>query len=196
MTRGQRRSLAGTLVALPLMFVLLGCTGEASAPPATPAPTSSASAPLATAPPPTPANGAASAVASPSDPPAPALPAHPPEAILDGLGRTGRAVGGLGSYTWLGSGSDAPWIVGRAAGAASRGAALRVTFAGSAPVSWTSAWAPVIEGAAGTPTGESSGAAAVAIAGPMTAGDWSLRVTATFAPGASATYFWRVKVTP
>jgi hypothetical protein len=138
---------------------------------------------------------ATSAATVPPDPTAATVPARPPEARLDGLVGAGLADGSLGSYTWLGSGSDAPWIVGKAAGATGRGGALSVAFATAAPVSWTSAWAPVVDGVAGAPTGESSGTGAVAINAPTKAGDWSLRVTATFAPGANATYFWRVRVT-
>jgi hypothetical protein len=124
-----------------------------------------------------------------------APPSSPPAATLGGLAGSGTATGSLGSYTWAGGGSDAPWIVAKPAGTVKAGAPLLVTFGGLEPTGWSAAWAKVIDGAAAAPTSGSAGPSAVTLRAPSTAGQWSVRVTASFGPGANATYYWRVSVT-
>lgn len=180
---------------LAVAIAVTACTGaptspaaaEAS-PPATPPLTVTASPPsaqptasLPADPPPSPAEAGAS------------LPVLPPEATLDGLAGS-AAAGALGSYTWAGSGSDGPWVVGAVSGATVAGARLAVAFGDLQPASWTAAWAKVAGAVAGSPTGDASGRGPVQVNTPGSAGDWSLRVTATFGPGANATYFWHLSV--
>ncbi len=146
-----------------------------------------------------PATGTPSAEAVPeggSPPAASTLPESPPAGVLSGLvaGRTAR--GELGSYTWAGGGTDAPWVVGPELATASEGSSLTVMFGALVPLSWTAAWATVADGTAGSPTGEAAGSGVVSVGAPSTGGDWSLRVTASFGPGANATYFWHLTVVP
>jgi len=122
--------------------------------------------------------------------------ATPPAARLDGLAGGSGAPGSLGSYTWNGSGTDAPWIVGSRAGGCGRAAALRVVFAEATPGAWTDAWAKVAHGVADRPASASDGSGPVSLQAPATPGDWTLRVSATFGEGRSATYYWRIAVAP
>jgi len=124
-----------------------------------------------------------------------ALPGSPPAATLGGLAGERTAAGSLGSYTWAGGGSDAPWIVAKPVATVKAGAPLHVTFGGMVPSGWSAAWARVIDGAAAAPTSGSAGPSDVTLDAPSDAGQWSVRVTASFGPGANATYYWRVSVT-
>ena len=123
-----------------------------------------------------------------------ALPGSPPAATLGGLAGERTAAGSLGSYTWAGGGSDAPWIVAKPVATVKAGAPLHVTFGGMVPSGWSAAWARVIDGAAAAPTSGSAGPSDVTLDAPSDAGQWSVRVTASFGPGANATYYWRVSV--
>ncbi len=199
--------------AVGLLVVLAGCsggpgaqadpTGAASPPPAASAVGSvvASAAPGGTAPAPdspsaVPASPSPSSGGFPSPSAVPSLPDAPPEATIGGLDGGASARGALGSYTWGGSGTDAPWIVGRVAGDVRAGSALTVSLAAPAPASWTAAWAGVADGVAGAPTDGSTGGGVVTVTAPPGVGDWSLRVTASFGPGANATYYWRLTVTP
>lgn len=198
MTGGRQRA-ARLAAAIGMAVVLAGCSGvPGSSPASPPAETSAgvASQEAATASQPpawttTPSEGTA---APPSI--TATLPAAPPEATLHGLVGGQPATGALGSYTWSGSGSDAPWVVGRPAGSARHGSALAATLAGLSPALWTAAWARVAGGSAGDPVEGVAGTGPVAVTAPGSGGDWSLQVTAWFGPGANATYYWRLTVMP
>jgi hypothetical protein len=197
----RRRDLtAHVAVSLALAGALAGCIGGNSTAPAvtpgasTPAPSgglaSASPAPsLATASGSSTPEATESAVLS-------SMPAAPPAASLSGLSGGAASAGSLGTYTWGGGGSDSPWIVGKRAGSVGVGATVTAAFAGLAPQGWTAAWAKVSNGMAGSPVGATSGAAAVTLTAPASGGDWTLRVTADFGPGSSATYYWRITVTP
>jgi hypothetical protein len=116
--------------------------------------------------------------------------------VLEGLVGGQPGAGVLGSYTWSGSGSDAPWVVGQPVGSARQGSAMAAGFGPLSPGSWTAAWARVAAGAAEDPVDGVSGTGPVSVAAPSSGGDWSLQVTASFGPGANATYYWRLTVTP
>jgi len=184
---------------LGLAAVLAACAGGAvsPAPPGTPASPEGSGVPAARQP----ATSTDAPTADPTSAPATtaptaALPGSPPAATLGGLAGGGTAVGALGSFTWAGGGSDAPWIIGKAAGSVRPGATLRVTFTGLVPASWTAAWAKVVDGTAASPTGGTTGSSDVTLRAPSKAGPWSVRVTGSFGPGANATYYWRVTVAP
>jgi hypothetical protein len=194
------------VVSLALAATVAGCAGQNGSP----SPTFSGTAASAPA---TPAGGHASAATpvptgpSTTSPVATGSPvgaaspvvsglAAPPSADLRGLAGNAPAPGILGSYVWAGGGSDAPWIVGERAGTVAARGRLEVTVAGLIPDGWTAAWANVANGQASGPRDAQSGTRSAVVTAPSTAGDWSLRVTATFGPGRSATYFWRVTVTP
>jgi hypothetical protein len=136
--------------------------------------------------------------AASAGPPASGTGAAPglPSAALDGP--VGNPVNGdLGTYTWDGFASEAPWVVAGPPLAAAPGSALWVSFGATAPLDWRAAWARVVGGVAGTPVGAAYGAGgAAAIRAPGTAGAWSLRVTASFGAGRNATWYWRVAVGP
>lgn len=102
--------------------------------------------------------------------------------------------GELGSYTWDGGGSDAPWIVVPESGRVKGAATMEVRLDPAADVTaWSARWALISEGVAGPPKDASTGAA-----GPMTVtlptanGDWSLQVEIRAGDGRSVTYYWRV----
>ncbi len=195
--------------AVAAVLITAGCTGGAppspanagssalvSAPPSGtgPAATAAATPPLTPAPSSATAPPTAGSEPSPTQAASPApIPATPPVAVLGGLDGP-AASGQLGSYTWGSGGSDAPWIVGEALGTATSGASLDVSLAGATPASWTAAWAEVSGGIAGSPSAGASGSGQVAVTAPAKAGDWTLRVTATFGPGHNATYFWHLAI--
>jgi hypothetical protein len=137
--------------------------------------------------------------AAPSAVPAsalPAMPGEPPAGMLAGLADGASAQGQLGSYTWAGNGTDAPWIVVPEPLGASVGAPLTATFGAIVPLTWTAAWARVAGGIAGDPRGGTTGSGIVAVDAPSATGDWSLCITAWFGPGANATYYWRLALAP
>ncbi len=132
-----------------------------------------------------------SAIPSPS----PALPGEPPIATLDGLG-TGPVAGDLGTVSWAGTTSDAPWIVGPTRSGAAAGARLTVIFdPPTAPTTWRARWAPVEGHEAGQPRAGGSGTGrTIALTAPRTPGDWTLEVEAGFGPDHSGVWYWRVQV--
>jgi hypothetical protein len=137
-----------------------------------------------------------SAVTPAASDPVPSLAAlaEPPPATLSGI-VSGADDGALGSYTWDGSGSDAPWIVPRAVTTARPGAVLGVGFTGAgAPVEWTARWAPVTGSGAGDVAAGTDGAGAVSVEAPHEDGTWSLQVEASFGEGRAGTWYWRVEV--
>ena len=121
---------------------------------------------------------------------------EPPGATLSGLA-SGPGDGILGSFTWDGSGSDAPWIVPPDASTAAPGTGLGVVFTPEAsPVDWTARWAPVTHSGAGDVASGVDGAGPVAVAAPGEAGEWSLQLEASFGQGRSGTWYWRLEVGP
>ncbi len=130
-------------------------------------------------------------------PPVQSLPAAPPAATLTGT--EGSAVlGALGSYTWSGTGSDAPWIVPALRDAVREPGPFTVGFEpGLAPGAWTARWAPVADGRPGDTAGSSSGEAGpIVIDRPVGRGAWSLQVDVQFAGGGRAAWYWRLQGTP
>lgn len=129
---------------------------------------------------------------------APSIPltAAPPRALLTGV-RGGDVAGDLGSFTWDGLVSDAPWIVGSARGAAAPGARLSIAFRpGRQVVAWRARWAPIAGGQPGTPGDGGGGSSGpIIVSAPRTAGSWSLQLSADFGREQSATWYWRVEVT-
>ena len=176
---------------------LAGCgTGglPATAPPSV-APATATAAPLSTPSPPPASPTPVPSTLTPADTARPSL-AEPPGATLWGI-VSGTDDGTLGSFTWNGAGSDAPWIVPRDASRAVPGAALGVAFAPSAsPVDWRARWAPVTGSGAGDVASGVDGVGPVAIAAPGEAGAWSLQLEASFGQGRSGTWYWRLAVRP
>ncbi len=121
---------------------------------------------------------------------------EPPAALLAGADG-GPAAGDLGTFSWDGLVSDAPWIVGSAAGRTSVDATLTVTFDPGQPVvSWRARWAAVADGGAGTPIAGGTGEGpAITLAAPANAGVWGLQLGVTFSPERSATWYWQIRVT-
>jgi len=132
---------------------------------------------------------------SPASAPSPTADA-PPDAFLANP-RGSPVRGDLGTYTWGGLVSDAPWIVQRSAAPMPASTRPTVTFAGGAvPVSWIARWARVRGGEPGRPraAGRGDGSAPLVVDAPPGPGSWSLRVEARFGEGARATWYWRVRV--
>ncbi len=183
-----RRSWAIPRLGLFLALLVAGCTtGGPSAikplPDLTGAPTATA----------TPAVTAAPPIATP----APTEVPGPPAAALTPIGKD-AIPGELGSFSWHGAGSDAPWLVPPAGQAVSEAGPYAVTFA--APVlveGWAARWAPVADGTAGAVAGfEQGGTGPVVLEGPDQPGTWSLQVDARFAGGNRCAYYWRLEVAP
>jgi hypothetical protein len=157
--------------------------------------TASPPAPPGTLPSPRPAAPATPTPAARSVAPATPGPADPPIALLDGL--VGAPVAGdLGTFMWDGLVSDAPWVIGTAAGRARRGGALSVAFQPAGLVTgWTARWARVVGGDVGGPSSAGSGSgAAIDVTAPGTVGRWSLQVSVRFGPDRNATWYWQVGV--
>lgn len=121
----------------------------------------------------------------------------PPAATLTPIGRD-SIPGELGSFSWQGMGSDAPWLVPPAGKAVSDAGPYSVTFAPPVLVeSWTARWAPVMDGTAGAVAGfEQGDAGPVVLEGPDQPGTWSLQVDTRFTGGDRCAYYWRLEVAP
>jgi hypothetical protein len=184
-----RRSVWALLVAASLVACTAGpevSTGVSDAPTsvvtesATPSPTVVPTASATASPTATAASSAPSATA-------------PPAANLSVEGGD-PVTGQLGSFTWIGGGSDSPWLPGSPI-AVGGGERLTVVLAGGVAVAdWSARRVK-----AGTTDG--SGAVGLGHGGPpMTfgappAGRWSVQVTVGFAGGiGSATYYWEIAV--
>ena len=127
--------------------------------------------------------------------PSPTVPGRdaPPEALLAAEG--GDPVPGqLGTYVWLETGSDSPWLPGvpLAVGA---GEPLTVTLAPDGEIrAWTASYVPATargpEGASSL--GDGAGTPQFEAPGP---GVWTVEVLVEFASGVGeAHYFWRLQV--
>ncbi len=123
--------------------------------------------------------------------------AEPPAASLSAEG--GDPVAGqLGSFTWIGGGSDSPWLPGTplSIGAGER---LTASLAGGVAVdTWSARSAPAGSsdgtGAVGLGDGSADGGSPIAFA-PPAKGRWSVQLTVGFADElGSATYYWQVIV--
>jgi hypothetical protein len=152
-----------------------------------------------------PANGPANGTSSPTDAiegpsasipsPSPSLAGMdaPPDALLSAEG--GDPVAGqLGTFVWLGTGSDSPWLPG-APLAVGAGEPLTVSLSPDGLIrAWTARF--LLAGAPG-PVGarslaEGTGAPTFAAPGP---GVWTVELNVEFAPGVgNASYFWRLEV--
>ena len=137
------------------------------------------------------------ATAAPSDP-ASADPAAPPDALLTIDGAPAVA-GELGSYTYLGRGSDSPWLPAAMLRPVEVGAGGRlvVRLATGEPIAGGSARvarAGDTQGSRTEPLGLSQEQQEVVIVGPGP-GSWVLAVELDYADDAgSGLYFWRLEV--
>lgn len=122
------------------------------------------------------------------------MPADPPQAMLAGSWDA-PAAGSLGTFTWDGLVSDAPWIVGTATGDVSSGPMTVAFVPAIAQATWLARWASVVDGAATDAVRGGDGTTgAIVISPPASPGDWSLQLTATFASGYDATWYWRLEI--
>jgi hypothetical protein len=105
----------------------------------------------------------------------------------------------LGSFSWDGLSSDAPWVIPSEIAAAAPGQPLGVTLVPARrPATFDAVWAPIRDGApavAGRVTAEGAGPIET-LRAPRDPGEWSLRLTMRFAPGRSGTWYWHVAVVP
>jgi hypothetical protein len=193
---------AGLVLLAAMAACTVGSPGSSSAPDGGPADTPSVTPAVTAAPatpapthPPTPSPGASAPTTVAS--PAITLPAEPPAAVLAGL--IGDPVtGDLGTVSWGGFTSDAPWVIGLARGGAASGARLTVTFDPAIqPTTWRARWAPVEGREAGSPHDGGTGRGKeIAVVVPRRAGDWSLQVEAHFGGDSGGAWYWRIQVNP
>ncbi len=117
----------------------------------------------------------------------------PPEAFLAAEG--GDPVAGqLGTYVWLETGSDSPWLPG-APLAVGAGEPLTLSLMPEGEIrAWSARHVPAAAGGpeGATSLGEGIGSPRFTAPGP---GAWTVEVFVEFAAGAGdASYFWRVRV--
>lgn len=177
----RRSGLArGTLIVV--ATIVGGCAGMAGTIGSSASPTAS------------PVASAAIATDVPATNPAsqPAL-AAPPDAFLSVEGGD-PVLGQLGTFTWLQTGSDSPWLHG--AGIAV-GAGEPVTVSLDPPFGVAGWQARYVPATADDPTGAillGKGVGTVSLAAPPS-GSWTVEVHVTFAEQAGeASYFWRMDV--
>ena len=187
-TRSSLTKVSGVIVGVAILAALvLGCQPTARpsgslAVAAVPDETASAA---------TPSAPATSATSTPS-PTAPGRDA-PPEALLAAEG--GDPVAGqLGTYVWLESGSDSPWLPG-APLAVGAGEPLTVTLAPDGEMrAWSARYVPAAAGGPEGATSLANGATSPRFDAPGP-GAWTVEVFVEFAPGVGdAHYFWRLEV--
>jgi hypothetical protein len=190
--------------AIVLFAAIAACTGGSPGSPSletsSPRPVSSQSrAPTSAVPPyapapalsPTPGSSGTLPLGSPTT----ELPADPPVAMLEDPARI-SAAGELGTASWGGTTTDAPWIVGPSIGQVAAGAPLTVTFDPSVrPGAWQARWAPLDGHDVGAPRDGGSGTGKlISVTAPGAAGDWSLQVQVRFGPDTSGAWYWRIQV--
>lgn len=183
------RAIGGAAI---MIGVLLAC-GPAATPserppvaatsvPATPAATQGSAEPPAATPV---ATGTASPTVAGRD--------APPAALLAAEGGDPIA-GQLGTYVWLETGSDAPWLPG-ASIAVGAGEPLTVGLVPDGDIrTWAARYVPANAGGpdGATALGEGAGDPAFSAPGP---GSWTVEVFVEFAsPAGNAHYFWRLEV--
>jgi hypothetical protein len=125
------------------------------------------------------------------------IPDAPPEVTLAPAGSADAeaVTGDLGTFSWNGLVSDAPWVVGRASVNASAGDVLEARLAAQPPVtSWTARWARVVNGVAGDVEGAAEGVDLPILVTAPAAGSWTLQVELRMGTSGSATWYWRVEV--
>jgi len=117
----------------------------------------------------------------------------PPDALLSAEGGD-PVVGQLGTYIWLESGSDSPWLPG-APIAVGAGEPLSVSLVPDGDIrAWAARYVPADAGgpAGAVSLGEGAGSPGFAAPGP---GAWTVELFVEFAAGAGdARYFWRLEV--
>lgn len=150
---------------------------------------------LACGPAATPASGTLPVSQRPTGGPSPTVAGRdaPPDALLAVEG--GDPVAGqLGTYVWLETGSDSPWLPG-APIAVGAGEPLMVSLVPDGDIrAWAARYVPAnaVGPDGATSLGEGAGSPAFAAPGP---GTWTLEVFVEFAAGAGdARYFWRLEV--
>ena len=121
----------------------------------------------------------------------------PPAAVLMPIDAD-EVPGELGGFTWLGTGSGAPWLVPPPDEAVHESGPYAVRFSPPLLVErWDAAWAPVADGTAGAVAGaEQGGMGPVILEGPDRPGTWSLQVDVRFAGGGRCAYYWRLDLKP
>jgi hypothetical protein len=130
-----------------------------------------------------------------TDPPSVGVPGRdvPPDARLAAEGGD-PVLGQLGSYVWLETGSDAPWLPG-APVAVGAGEPLTVHFEPDGEITaWRARYAPADQSDPQGAQALGEGAGAPAFPAPAI-GSWTVEVAIDFGPGVgSASYFWRLDV--
>lgn len=127
--------------------------------------------------------------------PSPTVPGRdaPPDALLAAEGGD-PVVGQLGTYVWLETGSDSPWLPG-APLAVGIGEPLTVTLVPDGAIrAWAARYVPAAAGGpdGATTLGEGAGSPRFDAPGP---GAWTVEVLVEFTPGVGdARYFWRLEV--
>jgi hypothetical protein len=186
------------LAAGSLVLSVAACGDGATAP--TNAATPPSSVAVASRPPP----GPTDAPATQGVQPASAMPTEvpgPPAALLDGATGAPDAPlpGELGTFTWDGLTSDAPWLVPSTGGTTVPGSTLEVAFGPSLDATgWVAAWAPIDGDVAADATraGGRGTIGPVRVTAPARPGSWSLQVMASFGDGRNAAWYWRIEVAP
>ena len=148
-------------------------------------------------PPPTPPPEPTPPPASRPAAPPPIPDAQPPEAILSGL-IEGDVAGDLGTFSWDGFVSDAPWLTGPAGGSTTSVRDLAVSFR-PAPgdVTWHVEWVRLTGGRPGNTVMSTAPASGpIRFDAPAATGDWSVGLFARFGVGRDAAWFWHVEVAP
>ena len=181
-SRSSVAMLSGAMVGVAILVGLVLACGPVAAP----------GGPIAVAA--TPA-GTASPTPAATDGPSPTIPGRdsPPDALLAAEG--GDPVAGqLGTYVWLETGSDSPWLPG-ARLAVGAGEPLTISLVPDGEVrAWAARYVPAAAGGpeGATTLGEGAGSPRFDAPGP---GAWTVEVFVGFAPGVGdARYFWRLEV--
>jgi hypothetical protein len=171
-----------------LSLVVILCGPAAGCGPAASSPAST----LIAGPPSSAARASPSSAAQASPPSAVEVsPAQPPVARLTVAPAPGTA-GALGSYTWLGSGSDSPWLPG-APVSLPRGRTAAVTFEPPVPVvSWRARRATAAGDAPGLVA--QGGAGSIEFVVPDSA--TTIELAVDYGPAGSVTWYWAVTPVP
>lgn len=216
-TRSRRSARARAGRALPWLLLLALAAGACGGPPAAAGPSALQSAeppasPTTSAPPEPPPSapeptvvpggsgvpGGPSPAGSGGETPPPTEVPGPPVALLRGGGAAAgdRVRGDLGTFTWDGLGSDAPWIVPPDDREVRTAGRVSLAFDRPLPVErWAAAWAPIGPRGAGRALGGASGEGLPVSFRPPP-GTWSVQVDVTFEPGRRGTWYWRVTAAP